>query len=252
MSGEVRRVNAEQFTRNAARFATGRVSERLRQSEELLRLASPRADDRALDVACGPGALLAALAARTRHAVGLDLAMAMLDEARRLSPASFLVHGVAEQLPFADGAFSLVTCTWAVHHFGDPARVLREIARVCRPGGRVAIGDSVGSEDEAKRARQNTIERLRDPAHVEMRSPSGLRALLIGAGFVPAGTAAGTEARDFEAWCRIAATPPDAAGRVREMLLATQPGDLAGMAPVMEGGRIGFTHRWVIIVSQRP
>jgi len=252
MSGEVRRVNAAQFTRTAARFASGRVSERIRQSEALFRLASPQPDDLALDVACGPGALLAALAARTRHAVGLDLAMAMLDEARGRSPVSPLVQGVAEQLPFADGAFSLVTCTWAVHHFDDPARVLGEIARVCRPGGRVAIGDSVGSEDETKRARHNAIERLRDPAHVEMRSPSGLRALLIGAGLAPTGTAGGTESRDLEEWCGVAATPPDAAGRVREMLLATQPGDLAGMAPVTEGGRIGFTHHWVIIVSERP
>jgi len=250
---DARRRNEARFAETAASYAASRAAARLAQNEALHRLAAPRPEDRALDVACGPGTLLAALSPRVRVAIGLDVTPAMLRQARaRLSGAAArLVRGAAEHLPFADGSCSLVTCTSAIHHFGDAARALGEMARVCAPGGRMVIADLVGAEDEDVRARQNAIERTRDPAHVELRSPRGLLALLQGVGVVPRETAAGAEPRELEEWCRIANTPPDVARRVREMLLASQPGDLAGMSPVLADGQVRFTHRWAVVVADR-
>ncbi len=253
MSDGVRRANEERFSRTARVYASSGIAERRAQNEALRRLAAPVPDDVVLDVACGPGAVLTAFAPLVRQAIGLDLTMAMLREARARSRGRgvSLVRGEAERLPFRDGAFTLVCSTWAVHHFGDPRRVVLEMARVCRPGGRLAVGDLVGSEDAARRARQNAIERLRDPAHVELLSLDGLVDLLAGAGLVPAGRATGVLHREFEEWCRIAQSPPDVVARVRQMLLDTQPGDLAGMAPEAEGERIRFLHRWAIVVGVR-
>ena len=56
--------------------------------------------------------------------------------------------------------------------------------------------------------------------------------------------------REVGEWCRIAAAPPDVVERVRDMLLHTLPGDLAGLDPVLVNGEIRFRHRWVIFVSE--
>ncbi len=255
MSGDPRRVNEARFTQTARQYAASRIALRRVQSEALLRLTHPAPGDRLLDVACGPGALLSVFAPHVRHAVGLDLTMAMLREAQgqpREGGAVALVRGEAERMPFADGAFTLVLSTSAVHHFGVPGRVIGEMVRVCRPGGRVAVEDLTGAEDDAVRARQNEIERLRDPAHVALLSPRGLRSLLTSAGLTPVGWAEGDMDREFGEWCRVAGTPPEVALRVREMMLRARPEDLGAMAPVDADGQIRFRHHWLVVVARKP
>ena len=253
MSSDPRRLNEERFTLTAREYAGSKVAERRDQVEMLLHSLAPSCTDALLDVACGPGALLGAFSPHLRRAVGVDLTMAMLMEARRHQGRPgivSLVRAEGERLPFRGRAFSFVTATWAVHHFRDPGGVLAEMVRVCRPGGKVAVGDLVGSADEAKRARQNEIERLRDPAHVEIYSPRGLEAFLVAAGLTVVRRGGGDLVRDVDEWCRIAAAPPDVVERVRDMLLHTLPGDLAGLDPVLVNGEIRFRHRWVILVSE--
>jgi len=251
MNDDTRRLNRARFTDTASDYAAGRVAARAAQVQALWDLASPLPDDRVLDVACGPGALLATLAPRVRRAVGLDLTPAMLALARSAAPGAWLVGGAAERLPFDDGAFSLVACTWAMHHFAAPRQVLSEMARVCAPGGRVAVGDLIASEDDAVRARQNEIERLRDPAHVTLDSASGLAGLMGSVGVSVSAKTGGDEPRDFEEWCRMAKTPPDTTTRVRALLTETIAGDLAGMTPTVENGRLRFLHRWVMLVGTK-
>jgi SAM-dependent methyltransferase len=252
---DVRRLNRERFTETAPRYAASPVARRPAQFEALVRLAAPAPGDSVLDVACGPGVFLASLAGTVRRAVGVDLTPAMLQEARRRAgqaPGLHLVQGEAERLPFRDGVFTLAVTTWALHHVAEPERVLAEMARVVAPGGRVAVGDLVGDEDEATRARQNALERMRDPAHVAVLSRSQLRGMLARCGLRVTGEARGAMERDFDEWCRIAATPEGVARRVRDMLVATIPGDLAGLSPAVHGERVTFRHRWAVVVAARP
>jgi len=74
------------------------------------------------------------------------------------------VRGDAARMPFLDGSFDLVLSRFAVHHFSEPALQIAEMARVCRPGGRVAIIDLVAAE-ETLAAEHDRLERLRDPSH---------------------------------------------------------------------------------------
>ena len=100
--------------------------------------AQPR--ELVLDVATGTG--LVARALRARYAcrvIGLDQSADMLVAARaRDGLFSGLVHGRAERLPFADASFDHVTFTYLLRYVDDPAATLRELARVLRPGGRLA------------------------------------------------------------------------------------------------------------------
>jgi ubiquinone/menaquinone biosynthesis C-methylase UbiE len=260
-AASVRRVNEERFTATARTYASSGVAVRREETEALLRLAAPSPADRALDVGCGPGAVLAALAPRVHAAVGMDVTAAMLEQARaRLAElcsaaprvAVGLVRGAAERLPFRDGAFSLAVTTYTLHHFGDQRAVVSEMARVVGPGGRVLIADLVGSDDDRARTLQNEIERLRDPAHVEMQSARGIEALLTARGLAVTGRAEGSNPRELEEWLRLSHTPPDRARIVRERLLATLPGDRAGMWAAADGETVRFVHRWAIVAARRP
>jgi demethylmenaquinone methyltransferase / 2-methoxy-6-polyprenyl-1,4-benzoquinol methylase len=98
--------------------------------------------DRVLDVATGTG--LVARALRRRYGcrvVGLDQSEQMLSRARPLVGPVYeqVVHGEAERLPFADGEFDALTFTYLLRYVDDPAATMRELARVVRPGGRIAM-----------------------------------------------------------------------------------------------------------------
>lgn len=98
--------------------------------------------DRVLDVACGTGALTRAAADRAGaagHVTGLDPNEAMLEVARRKDTRIEWQTGVAESLPFADECFDRVVSQFGLMFFEDKPAALREIARVLRPGGRLAI-----------------------------------------------------------------------------------------------------------------
>jgi len=127
-----------------------------------------RPDDVLLDIACGPGSLTLELAPHISRATGLDLTPAMLEQAREAQARSGAdnvewVQGDGADLPFDDGSFSLVTCSAAFHHFDKPAKVLAEMVRVCRPGGRVAVMDVTPDRDKA--AAYDRMEKMRDPSH---------------------------------------------------------------------------------------
>jgi demethylmenaquinone methyltransferase/2-methoxy-6-polyprenyl-1,4-benzoquinol methylase len=93
-----------------------------------------------LDVATGTGAVARELLAQKGcTVVGLDQSPEMLDEARRrLPPDVKLIESRAEQLPFPDAAFDALTFTYLLRYVEDPGAVLRELARVVRPGGTIS------------------------------------------------------------------------------------------------------------------
>jgi SAM-dependent methyltransferase len=83
-------------------------------------------------------------------------------------------------LPFVDASFDVVVCRSACHHFADPAVQVAEMARVCRPGGRVVISDMV-APDAAARERFDELHRLVDPSHVHCLLGPELAAMVEGA-----------------------------------------------------------------------
>ncbi len=104
---------------------------------------------RLLDVGCGPGTITAGLAALAAqgHVVGVDAAADVLAEARLGAARRGLANvtfeaGDVYRLGFADEAFDVVHAHQVLQHLSDPVAALREMARVCRPGGVVAARDS--------------------------------------------------------------------------------------------------------------
>ncbi len=102
--------------------------------------------DRVLDVATGTGLVAAELVRRYGcSVVGLDQSEQMLARARsrvaaeaRLADRVTVVRGEAESLPFASGEFDALTFTYLLRYVDDPVATMRELARVVKPGGRIA------------------------------------------------------------------------------------------------------------------
>ena len=96
--------------------------------------------DRVLDACCGTGDLaIAATRAGAGSVVGLDFSEGMLARARRKSQRVEWVRGDLLSLPFDDASFDSATVGFGVRNVADLERALRELRRVLRPGGRVAI-----------------------------------------------------------------------------------------------------------------
>ncbi len=89
-----------------------------------------------MDLACGTGDLCRELSAQGLRPIGADLSFGMLAAARTEAP---LVHGDALRLPLPDGAVDGVTCGFALRNFMSLPPFFAELARIVRPGGRVAI-----------------------------------------------------------------------------------------------------------------
>jgi len=98
----------------------------------------------ALDVATGTGAVALLLAAAGAEVTGVDLAPALVETARRIAGEQGLdiryEVGDAEALPLDDASFDVVTSSVGTMFAPDHARVAAELARVCRPGGRLVLG----------------------------------------------------------------------------------------------------------------
>jgi Methylase involved in ubiquinone/menaquinone biosynthesis len=94
-----------------------------------------------LDVGCGTGAILSRLSANAKL-YGIDLSAQMIARAKEaLKERAELKVGDAESLPWPQGTFDTVCCTFSFHHYPNPEKVLAEISRVLKSGGRLILAD---------------------------------------------------------------------------------------------------------------
>jgi len=103
-------------------------------------LAEARPGERVLDLGCGAGRFLRALAEHGARPVGVEIAEAALERARRVAPGAELHRTEPDgDLPLADASIDLVWCSEVVEHVADTAQLLGEVRRVLAPGGRALI-----------------------------------------------------------------------------------------------------------------
>ncbi|MEX2080902.1 MAG: methyltransferase domain-containing protein [Dehalococcoidia bacterium] len=213
----------QQFGPVAAAYAVSAVHTSGPDLDAAIEAADPQAADLALDIATGAGFTAFALAARCLRVTALDLTPEMLAQARRIAAERGLsnvefVEGDAEKLPFGDSSFDVVTCRVSAHHFGDVPRFLGEVARVLRPGGRLAVVDTISPEDPALDSFCNAVELLRDPSHgrnytatewLRMCGEAGLSgaAVVMRSGYV----------LDGQSWVERMRTAPGRVAAIREL-----------------------------------
>jgi SAM-dependent methyltransferase len=133
MTAEEATVHDDWRTTSAGRYLDGRIK------SLILDLAAPRAGERLLDIGCGGGDHLSLFRKKGCDVTGIDPSSVMLEQARqRLEHRAELRLGRAEDLPYSDNEFDIVTLITALEFTDDPGRAVAEAIRVCR--GRVFIG----------------------------------------------------------------------------------------------------------------
>jgi ubiquinone/menaquinone biosynthesis C-methylase UbiE len=163
--------------------------------------AEPDSGVKALDVATGGGHV-----ARRLREAGADVVTA--DRAPGMQPD---VVCAAEELPFADGSFDVVTVRIAPHHFDDVEAAVREMARVSRD--RVVIEDTLYESAELER-----IYSLRDPTHIRCYTEAEWRRFVEQAGLDVEAVEILETRRPLEAWLECVEVGSDEAEELRRLL----------------------------------
>jgi ubiquinone/menaquinone biosynthesis C-methylase UbiE len=207
-----RRVQ-EQFGASAAAYVTSPLHAAGEDLDRLQAWGAARRAERVLDVATGGGHTALAFAGIAHRVVACDLTQPMLAAARghirgRGAANVSFVAGDAIALPFADGAFDVVTCRTAAHHFPDVGAFVRQIHRVLRPGGSLLLQDILGHDDAAANAFILEVERRRDPSHVRSYRMAEWKAFLRAAGLTVIEDHLIWKIREWDEWTgRMRMTP---------------------------------------------
>lgn len=246
----------DQFTKQAVPFSMAPGIRDEQGLSLLVSAAGARPDDTVLDVACGPGLVVAAFARAVCHATGVDVTPAMLERARTLARDREVtnvawVAGDVAALPWRAAAFSVVTSRFAFHHLEDPRAVLAEMARVCRPGGRVVLMDLVASADAAKAAAMNRMEILRDPSHVRALPLAELEALFAACALPAPRRTFWRLETDVEGVLARSFPNPGDADRIRRIFEEALADDGFGLDVRRDGARIRFTYPVAILSASR-
>lgn len=248
---------ADQFTRQAALFAAAPALHDAAALDLLIAAAAPQPDDLTLDIACGPGSVVAAFATHVRYSTGLDATDAMLTEARKLANFKNLtnttwVRGDAYALPFADAAFDIVTCRFAFHHFEAPERAFAEMLRVCRPAGRIVVCDATASDDPVKARAFNAMEKHRDPSTVAFRSLATLQSYFTSAGLAPPSATFYKLPAERERLIALSFPDNDDRSTLRTMIDASVDGDTLGMGSIRHKDTVLLAYPSVILSASKP
>lgn len=175
----------DQFSQQAVPFSNAPSLRDQAALEQLVQASEASAEDTVLDVACGPGLVVRAFAAVAARVTGVDLTPAMIERAREHTRGCTNVELLCtdvEQLPFEGASVDIVVSRLAFHHFPQPAKVLAEMKRVCKPGGRVVVMDLLGDDDARVAAAFHAVEIQRDPSHVRSLQLREIEALFDNTG----------------------------------------------------------------------
>ena len=244
----------DQFSRQALPFSAAAMINDKGALKMIVDAAQPGPKDTVLDVACGPGLVVCALAPFAKRISGIDMTPAMLDRARQLATKQGVRNvdwhqGDVYSLPYAADTFTIVVTRYSFHHLLDPAAALREMARVCAAKGRIVVIDAYAPEDPDQAAEFNRIERLRDPSHVCSLSLSGLKDLFAQAGLPePRITLYELRAEVRDLLARAFPNPGDEIEIVKTFRASAADGRL-GIPIQLHGDNVHVTYRAAILTA---
>jgi ubiquinone/menaquinone biosynthesis C-methylase UbiE len=260
MSKKHKEAVRKQFTKTREAFSKYAIRDTPEVLAEKVEFARPQPGEFALDVACGPGTLVLALAPRVRFAFGIDLTSGMIVQAKSFQAERSIANvafacGDADQIPFSSATFDLVTCQCSIHHMPNPLAPLREMARITKPGGRLMLIDTLGPESDAKHELHNRIETLRDPSHAETLRLTTFLQMFNECALEVTRQALKRRERSFTQWMlRAGLKPTDKRFiEVRKLLEDSIAGDMAGLSPKPQGEDLMITHNeGLFLLAKKP
>jgi ubiquinone/menaquinone biosynthesis C-methylase UbiE len=245
----------QKFGEAAADYAASAVHARGPSLARLIELVNPKPSWRALDIATGAGHTALAFAPLVARVTASDITEAMLAEAKKLAAARGLVNfrtarARAEDLPFPDMSFDLVTCRLAAHHFENVAAFVAEAFRVLMPGGIFALVDNISPDRLDLAATYNDFEKLRDPSHGRCLGLSEWTALLGSARFTVEHSEHMDQDIEFGPWVQRMRCADSTVARLKAMLTDEPLASL--LRPRETEAGLVFTLQEAIVVARKP
>lgn len=201
-------LSEERYTQYAEGYVTSQTHAKGSDLDRLIAIAQPQADWVALDVATGGGHTALKFSAHVKQVTASDLTARMLEKAKAFITEEKGVTNVdfkqadAENLPFDDAQFDLVTCRIAPHHFPNVQQFVNECARVLKAGGMLLIQDHVLPEDDDSARYIDKFETVRDPSHNRAFNESEWKAMFESAGVTVDHTEEYMKQHDFIDWAK--------------------------------------------------
>jgi len=215
-------ASAAQFDRQSDRYGKSHILADTQDVAKGLEGVAAPAGGTALDVATGGGHTAFYLVRHGWKVTAGDISPRMLENARKLcAEAGFQIETrlfPAEEMPFTDGSFDLVTSRVAPHHFSSPEKFVRETARVLKPGGHFLLIDgSVPDDDLETEEWLHRVEKWHDPSHNRLLSRKAWEKLARAAGLkVVRSELHPFKQPDMHWWFDTSDTPPENREKVIE------------------------------------
>lgn len=167
---DIKKDVQQQFGKNAASYVSSPIHKDGKDLVKMVEIAEVTGQEVLLDIATGGGHTANAFAPLVKKVIAVDLTAKMLEAAEKFIKENGhqnveFVQGDAEQLPFSDESFDIVTCRIAPHHFPNVDLFIKEVHRVLKPGGQFLLDDNVVPELKEYDQFYNTIEKIRDYSH---------------------------------------------------------------------------------------
>jgi len=253
-SQDSKALSKARYTRFADGYVTSETHARGSDLDRLLAIVNPQPHWQVLDIATGGGHTALKFAPRVARVIASDLTPRMLEKARRFIVEDKGVDNVsfeqadAENLPFDDDRFDLVTCRIAPHHFPDAQRFLREGARVLKAGGVFMLQDQVLPPDAEAARFVDAFERLRDPSHNRAFNEQEWKAMFARAGIAVERVEHYLKRHDFLKWARRQGCDAATIATLIALLEDASPSARAWMDPQAWGSeKATFLNRHILM-----
>jgi ubiquinone/menaquinone biosynthesis C-methylase UbiE len=158
-------------------------------------------------------------------------------------------QGDVTQLPYPDDHFSIASSRFVFHHLEQPLRVLKEMVRVCKPGGRIVVADMAPAPEKADAL--NAEERLRDPSHVRALPEQELRELFANAN-LPEPIAGHYRVEcDLDDLLSRSFPNPGDEPKIRKMFADSIPHDTMDLNTRVRDGKIYYSFPVAVLVASK-
>ena len=238
-------ASAAQFDRQSDRYGKSHIlADTSDLASALAGIVPPYGGGAALDVATGGGHTALFLARQGWRVTAGDISARMLENARRLANEEGFPLNTrlfpAEDMPFADRSFDLVTSRVAPHHFSAPARFVAEVARVLKPNGHFLLIDGGVPDDDLETEEWlHRVEKWRDPSHGRFLSRKAWETLLKQGNLsLLQSSLHPMKQPDLQWYFETANTSPENRAQVLEAVRTAPPSVRAALKLMEENGRI--------------
>ncbi|MDP4170629.1 MAG: class I SAM-dependent methyltransferase [Bacillota bacterium] len=254
---DIKKDVKNQFGKSATDYVESKIHKEGKDLQKLFKLAELTGTEEVLDVATGGGHTANKFAPFVKKVVAVDLTPEMLAAAKSFIKGNGnknveFIEGDAENLPFSDDSFNIVTCRIAPHHFPNVKQFINEVHRVLHSEGTFLLVDNVAPEKNEHDHFYNKIEKKRDYSHFRAWKKTEWIAMLELAGFELQELHTFEKRFAFDSWCERMKLSPSEKMDLSNFFLATTEETKKKFRIITEEEKvISFTGESIIVKAKK-